>query len=93
MPPRVGLVMLQREGNRPRLAILGKTHRSKWWEVTCFCRRPRKDGSCLWTDGLVASLTPYVRAHAHLNHCEIGIRVRIQPSTEDGGKLAEGKAV
>lgn len=83
MPPRAELVMLQREGHRPRLAIVGKRHRSKWWDVTCFCKRPRKNGTCLWTDGLVANLTPYVRAHAHLQHPDLGISVRIPISNQE----------
>lgn len=75
--------MLQREGHKPRLGIIGKKHRSKWWNVVCFCKRPRKDGSCLWTDGLVASLIPEVRRHAHLEHPEVGVTVRIATSNQD----------
>lgn len=90
MPPRAGLVMLQREGHKPRLAIVGRRHRSKWWNVVCWCKRPRKDGTCLWTDGLVENLVPGVRAHAHLEHPDVGVTVRIPPASSQDTSGTDG---
>lgn len=58
-------VMLVGKPSNPRykqgtIVMLTRRRRSKWWKAVCFGQKThyRKDGTCVHTDDLLASLNP-----------------------------------
>lgn len=50
------------------IVILGRKHRSKWWDVQCVgCKgKRRKDGSCKHERSVLDRLTPKIRQYARI---------------------------
>jgi len=49
--------------------ILYRAPRSKWYRLTCFCKRQRKDGSCKRTDAVLeAQIKPEARYRVKVEH-------------------------
>ena len=39
------------------IVIVWREWRSRWLRMDCMCRRPRKDGTCLYTDAALTQMT------------------------------------
>lgn len=76
---KCALILVERCGKR-QLLIFFHRPRSKWWEITCFCGRPRKNGTCVWLDSI--ELAPALAERAFLHHPKRRVRVRYRPADD-----------
>lgn len=67
---RVSLLITEHRG-RMMLHVVSAKYRSKWLELACFCKRPRKDGTCPFTDNAVAIMRPEVRPRVRFAHPKV----------------------
>jgi hypothetical protein len=70
-PKRLGhavMLIVEGKGKYNHLVLATRSWRSKWWTLTCFCSRSRKDGSCQQIDKAVALVKPQFRDRLRFEH-------------------------
>jgi hypothetical protein len=66
--PGAFMFLITEHRGRKKLHVISRSYRSKWWMLTCFCGRARKDGTCVFTDQAVSQVIPSVRPRVRLEH-------------------------
>jgi hypothetical protein len=64
---KYGLIGCEVRGHM-RLFILARPRRSKWWRLTCFCKRVRKNGTCQRSDVMLAGIVKPERRYIRVEH-------------------------
>lgn len=59
------------DGPKHLVLLMPSKRGSKWYRLTCFCKRRRKDGTCLYTDGIRPLIYADVRTRVRLEHPQI----------------------
>ena len=61
--PRIGMHLVGKQDGPKHIVLTERPWRSKYATLVCFCKRRRKDGTCLLTEPLIAMLRNPERAY------------------------------
>lgn len=76
------------------IVIVGRAPRERMIHVTCFCRRRRKDGTCLFNEAVLPLIREEFRQRVRLEHPGIDGVLHRMPSrgeAEDSPGLKEAR--
>lgn len=73
------IIVTDRQGKNRKMVLLIRKPRSKWVRMVCFCKRRRKDGTCIYTDGALSVLNREAVPLLHLEHPEIDRQLHLPP--------------
>ena len=71
-----------KESGPKHIVMLISKPRSKWPHLVCFCKRRRKDGTCLLTDGIRPLFYQSARSRIRLEHPEIDKQLHRLPDPD-----------